>query len=110
MLFSVQNEVFFSNFVRKQNVESENFPINPINVFIGDLRFFFVTGKENLGSELIGEKNKVRPGSEPPFATLFGKVTSLFQEKGKVTSCAKFCLILTVATSPQLCMCAYAIF
>ena len=64
----------------------------------------------NGRSELIGEKNKVRPGSEPPFATLFGKVTSLFQEKGKVTSCAKFCLILTVATSPQLCMCAYAIF
>ena len=40
---------FFSNFVRKQNVESENFPINPINVFLGDLRFFLVTGKENLG-------------------------------------------------------------
>ena len=50
MLFSVQNEVVFSNFVRKQNVESENFPINPINVFFGDLRFFFVTGKENLGT------------------------------------------------------------
>jgi len=42
MLFSVQNEVFFSNFVRKQNVESENFPINPINVFLSDLRVFFL--------------------------------------------------------------------
>ena len=44
---------FFSNFVQKQNVESENFPINPINVFIGDLQFFFVTGKENLGSSPV---------------------------------------------------------
>ena len=41
----------------------------------------------NGRSELNGEKNKVRPGSEPPFATLSGKVTSR----------ANFRLILTTA-------------
>ena len=57
MLFSVQNEVNFLNFFRKQNVESENFPINPVNVFIGDLRFFFVTGKENPGPVATSPKS-----------------------------------------------------
>ncbi|XP_039822251.1 uncharacterized protein LOC120684458 [Panicum virgatum] len=85
-------------------------PRQPQDTGVTELLSHSVQSTNDPRSELIGEKNKVRPGSEPPFATLFGKVTSLFQEKGKVTSCAKFCLILTVATSPQLCMCAYAIF
>ena len=49
MLFPLQNEGLFPNFVRKQNGESENFSINPINIFLSDLRFFFVTGNKNLG-------------------------------------------------------------
>ena len=40
---------FFLNFIRNQNGKSDNFPRNPINAFLADLRFFFLTGKENLG-------------------------------------------------------------
>ena len=65
MLFPVQNEgFFFSNFIRKQNGESENFPINPINAFLGDLRFFFLLPvKKTLGWH-ISERSCRRLGQE----------------------------------------------
>ena len=42
--------IFFLNFVRNQIGKSDNFSRNPINAFLADLRFFFLTGKENLAS------------------------------------------------------------
>ena len=45
--------IFFLNFIRNQNGKSDNFPRNPINAFLADLRFFFRTGKENLDKELL---------------------------------------------------------
>ena len=45
--------IFFLNFIRNQNGKSDNFPRNPINAFLADLRFFFLTGKENLGLTLV---------------------------------------------------------
>ena len=44
--------IFFLNFIRNQNDKSDNFPKNLINTFLADLRFFFLTGKENLALEV----------------------------------------------------------
>jgi hypothetical protein len=47
--------IFSPNSFRKENDKSENFPINLINMFLVDLRYFSITGKVNLaGGSLAG--------------------------------------------------------
>jgi hypothetical protein len=51
--------IFSLNFFRKENDKSENFPINPINTYLVDLRYFSITGKVNLGLDRCRQPSRI---------------------------------------------------